>query len=77
MRKFKKGQKVWWNDPANETSGEYKVLDSKDQYNADTTEEDIADIDDRIILIGDGTSEAEVYAAELDLLNPASPSERR
>lgn len=77
MRKFKKGQKVWWNDPANETSGEYKVLDPKDEYNADTTEEDMADFDDRIILIGDGTSEVEVYAAELDLINPPSPSEMR
>lgn len=77
MRKFKKGQKVWWNDPANETSGEYEVLDPKDEYNADTTEEDIADFDDRIILIGDGTSEVEVYAAELDLINPPSPSEMR
>ena len=26
MRKFKKGQKVWWDDPAREKSGEYDVL---------------------------------------------------
>lgn len=68
MRTFKEGQRVWWNDPAAETSGEYKVLDPKDAYNADTTEEDIADFDDRMILIGNGTSEAEVYAEELVIL---------
>jgi hypothetical protein len=68
MRTFKEGQRVWWNDPAAETSGEYKVLDPKDDYNADTTEGDIADFDDRMILIGNGTSEAEVYAEELVIL---------
>lgn len=68
MRTFKEGQRVWWNDPAAETSGEYKVLDPKDDYNADTTEEDIADFDDRMILIGNGTSEVEVYAEELVIL---------
>lgn len=72
MRKFKEGQRVWWNDPADETSGEYKVLDPKDEYNYDITEEDIVDFDDRIILVGNGVSEAEVYAEELDILNPLS-----
>lgn len=75
MRKFKEGQQVWWNDPADETSGEYKVLDPKDEYNSDTAEEDIVDFDDRIILIGNGVSEAEVYAEELEILNPLSSSE--
>ncbi len=72
MRKFKEGQRVWWNDPADETSGEYKVLDPRDEYNSDITEEDIVDFDDRIILVGNGVSEAEVYAEELDILNPLS-----
>lgn len=75
MRKFKKGQRVWWNDPADETSGEYKVLDPKDEYNSDTAEEDIVDFDYRIILIGNGVSEAEVYAEELDILNPLPSSD--
>lgn len=68
MRKFKTGQQVLWNDPEGETSGEYEVLDPNDEYNADITEEDIADFDDRMILIGNGTSEAEVYAEELVIL---------
>lgn len=75
MRKFKEGQRVWWNDPANETSGEYKVLDPKDEYNSDVTEEDIVDFDDRMILVGNGVGEAEVYAEELDILNSLSFSE--
>lgn len=68
MRTFKEGQRIWWNDPAGETSGEYKVLDPKDEYNAETTKKDIADFDDRMILIGNSTSEAEVYAEELIIL---------
>ena len=27
MTTFKKGQRVWWNDPICEESGEYEVLD--------------------------------------------------
>lgn len=65
MRKFTVGQKVYWNDPAGETSGEYTVLDPLDERNKDYTEEDIKDYDDRIILIGNGISEAEVNAQEL------------
>lgn len=70
MRTFKKGQRVYWNDPAGETSGEYTVIDPKDEYNKDFTEEDTADFDERMIVIGNGTSEAEVYASELDILSP-------
>lgn len=67
MRKFKKGQWVWWNDPAKATSGLYAVLDPKEEYNADTTEAEIAAFDDRMILIGNRAgSEAEVYAGELE-----------
>ena len=68
MRKFEKGQKVYWNDPANETSGEYEVYDTFEDRNADLTDEDLEEFDYRMILIGDGTSEAEVYAAELEIL---------
>lgn len=68
MRIFKEGQRVWWNDPAGETSGEYRVIDPKDEYNSEAAEDDIADFDDRMILIGNGTSEAEVYAQELDII---------
>lgn len=65
MRQFKNKQWVWWTDPAGETSGWYQILDTFDERNAEVREEDIAEYDDRIILIGNGYSEAEVYAAEL------------
>ena len=77
MRKFKKGQRVYWNDPAGETSGEYTVLDAHEEKYQNYTDEDVEDYDDRIILIGDGHSEAEVNAEELDLLCPLSPEEIR
>lgn len=67
MRQLMKGQSVFWNDPAGETSGKYKILDVYAERNEDITEEDIAEFDSRMILIGNGTSEAEVYAAELDV----------
>mgnify|MGYP006891887868 CR=1 FL=1 len=41
MRKFEKGQKVFWNDPAGETSGEYKVYDAFEEKYADLTDEDL------------------------------------
>lgn len=34
MTIFKKGQRVWWDDPICEESGEYEVLDSQDEINA-------------------------------------------
>ena len=48
MTTFKKGQRVWWNDPICEESGEYEVPDSQDKINADKSESE------RIIRIGDG-----------------------
>jgi hypothetical protein len=72
MRKFKNGQRVYWNDPAGETSGEYTILDAHEEKYQNYTDEDIEDYDDRIILIGDGHSEAEVNAEELDILCPLS-----
>ena len=77
MRKFKNGQRVYWNDPAGETSGAYTVLDAHEEQYQNYTDEDVEDYDDRIILIGDGHSEAEVNAEELDILCPLSPEEIR
>ena len=71
MRKFEIGQKVFWNDHAGATFGEYNVYDAFEERYADLTDEDLEaleEFDDRIILIGDGVSEAEVYAAELEIL---------
>lgn len=75
MRKFKNGQRVYWNDPADETSGEYTVLDAHEEKYADYTDEDVEDYDDRIILIGNGVSEAEANAEELDIICPLSTGE--
>lgn len=75
MRKFKNGQRVYWNDPADETSGEYTVLDAHEEKYSDYTDEDVKDYDDRIILIGNGVSEAEVNAEELDIVYPLSTGE--
>ena len=75
MRKFKNGQRVYWNDPAGETSGEYTVLDAHEEKYQNYTDEDVEDYDDRIILIGNGHSEAEVNAEELDILCPLSPED--
>lgn len=72
MRKFKNGQRVYWNDPAGETSGEYTILDAHEEKYQNYTDEDVEDYDDRIILIGLCGSEAEVPAEELDILCPLS-----
>ncbi len=72
MRKFKKGQKVYWIDPAGETSGEYEVYNANEDNYANPTDDDF---DERVILIGNGFSEAEVYAAELKIINPLSTEE--
>ena len=77
MRTFRKGQRVCWNDPAGETSGEYTVIDPKNEYNKDFTKDDIADIDERMIVIGNGTSDAEVHASELEILFPVSDEDRQ
>ena len=52
-----------------------EVLDAHEEKYQNYTDEDVEDYDDRIILIGDGHSEAEVNAEELDLLCPLSPEE--
>ncbi len=53
-----KGQKVYWVDPAGETSGDYEVCKTIEIKN-----------DDDIILISNGSSEAEVYFSELIVYN--------
>ena len=72
IRKFKTGQRVWWNDPAGETSCEYEVLDPREDYNADRAEDGTSD--DRVILVGDEHGEAEVYTCELEMLCPLTRS---
>ena len=72
MRKFKEKQAVYWNDPAGETSGVYEVLDTNEEYNAGITEAEILEFDSRVLLIGNGVSEAEVYAEELAIIDPPS-----
>ena len=55
---IKKGVSVKWNDPAGQTSGIYQVYEIRSEEESITA--------DDIILIGNGYSEAEVYAHELD-----------
>ena len=66
MRKFPTGQRVYWYDPANQTSGEYKVLDTYEERNKEYTEEDVTDFDDRMILIGNDT--ADLGGCQKDIL---------
>ncbi len=58
MNELKKGKEVWWEDPDGKTSGVYIIA----EINYD---EDGALYDDTIVLISNGTSEAEVWAGEL------------
>lgn len=70
MTIFKKGQRVWWDDPICEESGEYEVLDSQDEINADKSE------NERIIRIGDGEKTWEVPADYLSIVCPISNEDR-
>ncbi|WP_418659035.1 MULTISPECIES: hypothetical protein [Alistipes] len=70
MTIFKKGQRVWWDDPICEESGEYEVLDSQDEINADKSE------NERIIRIGDGEKTWEVPADYLSIVCPISDEDR-
>lgn len=65
--KFTVSQLVWWNDPEKEASGFYRVI--SDPYDEILSETDTGDyfMDDRIILIGNGYSEVEVYPCELEI----------
>lgn len=71
MTIFKKGQRVWWDDPICEESGEYEVLDSQDEINADKSE------NERIIRIGDGEKTWEVPADYLTIVCPISDEDRQ
>lgn len=70
MTTFKKGQRVWWDDPICEESGEYEVLDSQDEINADKSE------NERIIRIGGGESTWDVPADYLTIVCPVSDEDR-
>lgn len=70
MKTFKKGQRVWWNAPICEESGEYEVLDSQDEQHADKPESE------RIIHIGDGKKTWDVPADYLTLVCPFSDVDR-
>lgn len=71
MTTFKKGQLVWWYDPICEKSGEYEVLDSQDEINADKSESE------RIIRIGDGENTWDVLADYLTIVCPISDEDRQ
>lgn len=71
MTIFKKGQRVWWDDPICEKSGEYEVLDSQDEINAGKPE------NERIIRIGGGESTWDVPADYLTIVCPISDEDRQ
>ena len=70
MTTFKKGQRVWWNDPICEKSGEYDVLDPQDELNAGKPE------NERIIRIGNGEKTWDVPADYLTIVCPISDVDR-
>jgi hypothetical protein len=70
MTTFKKGQRVWWNDPICEESGEYEVLDSQDEQNAGKPKHE------RIIHIGNGEKTWDVPANCLTVVFPISDVDR-
>ena len=59
------GTKVYWHDPAGETSGIYEILIMPDIE--EMTNEKL-EYDDLILLIGAGFGKAEVFISELDIL---------
>ena len=66
MQTFKKGQRVWWNDPIHEKSGEYDVLDPQDKLNAGKPEQECS------ILIGNGEDTWDSPAEYLTIVFPIS-----
>lgn len=66
MRKFKKGQRVRWDDPIQKKSGEYEVLDPQDELNIGIPEHE------RIIRIGGGEETWDVPADYLTIVFPIS-----
>lgn len=67
---FKKGQRVRWEDPNNEHSGEYDVLDSQDELNMGKPE------NERIIRIGNGEKTWDVPVDCLTIVCPISDVDR-
>ena len=63
---IKPGAKVWWNDPAGETSGEYTVFGVPFEFDdhGEPIEPESFTLD-AVIIIGNDNSEAEVTPAEL------------
>lgn len=70
MQTFKKGQRVWWEDPICEKSGEYEVLDSQDELNTGKPEHE------RTILIGNGEDTWDTPVEYLTLVFPISDVDR-
>ena len=70
MTTFKKGQRVWWEDPNNEHSGEYDVLDPQGELNMGKPE------NEHIIRIGDTETNWDVPADYLTLVFPISDVDR-
>lgn len=68
--RFRKGQRVLWNDPICEESGEYAVLDWQDEQNAGKPESD------RIIHIGNGEKTWNVSADCLTIVCTISDVDR-
>ncbi len=60
---IKKGQQVWWNDPAQEKSGEYDVL--------------AVDYAENIVKIGDGEETFELSPEHLEITCPVSDEDRQ
>lgn len=67
---FKKGQRVRWEDPNNEHSGEYDVLDPQDELNMGKPE------NEHIIRIGDTETNWDVPADCLTIECPISDVDR-
>ena len=70
MTTFKRGQRVRWEDPICEESGEYDVIDSQDELNAGKPESE------RIIRIGNGEKTWDVPADYLTIVFPISDVDR-
>lgn len=66
MQSFKKGQRVRWDDPIKEKSGEYEVLDPQDKLNIGIPEHE------RSIRIGNGEETWDVPADYLTIVFPIS-----
>lgn len=71
-RFIKPGTKVWWNDPAGETSGVYEVFGVPFEFDdhGELIEPDSFSLDESIILIGTEYSEVEVTPNELTPVYP-------